>query len=357
MRVLIGDRFGKIIAEVVPEVNSTSWILNGIGKSGIALSTSDPECTEENLQIGNRIYFEFDNGLPPWGGVLELPRDWDGGTVAMTAYTIAQLLKTRRTRKTTSFLEKQVGIIFRDLLVQEESQDPMGITIGSIWKGGHPHWPSYHYKSLWYILDYSLRRLERCDFTFTPYIDNGHIKFRADFYQVAGDDRASSVELIEGRNTAEGLKLREHGEIINSYAAVAEGSTWGSERSVVVAEDRQSIAKYGLREVGQVIPGVSQPSSLEMHARQAIDQYSAPRKLFTLPVVNQEPATFASYGLGDVVSCTLPSFGFHGFEGTVRILGREFDPRSGECDLAVEEPRTINPWIYDEDIEVEEETE
>lgn len=354
MRILIGDRFGKIIAEVVVDVDLTSWILNGVGKSGIALSTSDSKCTEENLQIGNRLYLEFDNGLPAWGGVLDLPREWDGGTVSMTAYTIEQLLKTRKTRKTHAFFERPAGIIFRDLLIQEENEDPMGITIGSIWKGGRPHWPRYHYKSLWYVLDYSIRRMERCDFMFTPYIDNGHIKFRADFYQEAGDDRSASVELIEGKNTAAGLRLREHGKIINSYYAVGEGSTWGPERTVIAARDLESIAKYGLREVGKVIPGVSQSATLVMHARQAIDQYSAPRKLFTLPVVNQEPALFASYGVGDTIGCTLSSFGFNGFQGTVRILGRELDPANGECELVVEEPRAITPWIYDEDIEEEE---
>jgi len=354
MRVIIGDRFGKIIAEIVADVEGVSWVLNSIGKSRITLSTDDPKCTAENLEIGNRIYFEFDNGLPAWGGVLDLPRDWEGGTVSMTAYTIAELLKTRKTRKTHAFYEKSAGVIFRDLLIQEEREDPMGITIGSIWKGGHSHWPRYHYKSLWYVLDYSLRRMERCDFTFTPYLSNGHIRFRADFYQVVGDDLSTSVELLEGKNTASGLKLREHGEIINSYTAVGEGSTWGPERVVIVARDLNSIAKYGLREKGKVIPGVSQTATLTMHARQAIDQYSAPRKLFTLPVLNLEPALFAGYRLGDTIGCTLPSFGFDGFEGTVRVLGREFDPMTGECDLVVEEARAIEPWIYDEDIEEEE---
>lgn len=355
MRALIGDRFGKLIAEVVADVDSLSWILNGIGKSGIALSISDSKTTAENLQIGNRIYLEFENGLPAWGGVLDLPRDWQGGTVSMTAYTIEWLLKTRKTKKTDAFYEQPAGIVFRDLLVQAENEDPLGITIGSIWKGGRPHWPRYHYKSLWYVLDYSLPRMEQCDFTFTPYIANGHIKFRADFYQAAGDDKSQSVELIEGRNIGAGVRLREHGEIINSYHAVGEGSTWGPERSVIAAKDRESIATYGLRQVGKVHPGVSQPATLEMHARRAIDQHSTPRKLFTLPVLSREPATFASYGLGDTIGCTLPSYYFDGFAGPVRVLGREYDPVSGDCELAVEEPRTIEQWVYDEDIEEESE--
>lgn len=356
MRALIGNRFGTIIAEVVGDIGSTSWILNGIGKSGLTLPKSDPKVNEENLRINNRFYLEFDNGLPAWGGILGLPRDWDSGSVAMTAYGIEEALKTRKTRKTDAFYERSAGVIFRELLLQEEKEDPLGITMGAIWTGGQPHWPRYHYKSLWYVLDYSLRRMEICDFRFVPYIDNGTIKFRADLYQVAGDDKSASVELTEGRNTASGLKLREQGQLINSYTAVGEGSTWGPERQVIIARDQASIAKFGLMEIGKVHAGVSQQATLEMHARNALETNSAPRKLFTLPVVDREPATFAAYDLGDTIRATLPSFGFDGFDGDLRVVAREFDPQSGECDLVVEEPRAIDAWIQSEDIDVEEGT-
>ena len=354
MRALIGNRFGTIIAEIVGDIDSTSWILNGIGKSGITLSKDDPMATAENLRINNRLYLEFDNGLPAWGGILGMPRDWDRGTVGMAAYGIEELLKYRKTQKTDAFYERPAGVIFRELLLREEAQDPIGITIGEIWQGGNPHWPRYHYKSLWYVLDYSLRQMEICDFRFIPYIDNGTIKFRANFYQVAGDDKSASVELTEGRNTASGLKLREQGELINSYTAVGEGSTWGPERSVIVAQYQDSIAKYGLMEVGKVHAGVSQQATLEMHARNAINTHAEPRKLFTLPVVDREPAKYAAYDLGDTIRATLPSFGFDGFDGDLRVIGREFDPATGECELVVEEPHTFEPWIQDEDIEVEE---
>jgi hypothetical protein len=356
MRALIGNRFGTIIAEVVGDIDSTSWILNGIGKSGLTLAKSDANVNEETLRINNRIYMEFDNGLPAWGGILAMPRDWTPGTVHMAAYTIEEALKTRHTRKTDAFYERPAGVIFRELLLQEEVEDPLGITIGEIWQGGNPHWPRYHYKSLWYVLDYSLRRMEICDFKFTPYLDNGVIKFRTDFYQVAGDDKSGTVELTEGRNTASGLKLREQGSIINKYTSVSEGSTWGPERSVVIARYNESVAKYGLMEQAKVHAGVSQVATLEMHARNAINTHAEPRKLFTLPVVDQEPARYAAYGLGDTIRATLPSFGFDGFDGTLRVLGREFDPATGECELVVEEPRTFEPLIQDEDIDVEEAT-
>jgi hypothetical protein len=351
MRVLIGDRFGKVLTEVVAGVGPVSWILNGIGKTTLSLALRDAKATEENLRVGNRIYIEMDAGLPVWGGVLDLPRTWRGGTVKATAYTIDYLLQYRCTGKNDSFYERPAGAIFRELLRREEQQDPLGITFGSIWTGGHPHWPRYHYKSLWYVLDYSLQRLEQCDWRFVPYLDDNHIRFRAEFYQVAGTDRSAKLALIEGRNTAEGLELQEQGEVINTHYAVGEGSTWGTERLVVAARDTESVARYGLRESGTVYSGVSVQSTLEMHARDVVNTYSEPRKIFSFEVTNNTPARFAEYDLGDVLACKLPSFGFGGFDGTVRVLARECNPQTGVCKLVVEEPHAVEPWIYSDELE------
>ncbi|MBN1250098.1 MAG: hypothetical protein JXC32_20705 [Anaerolineae bacterium] len=353
VRTLIGDRFGQILTEVQARVESTTWILNGIGRTAISLALSDAKATEENLRIGNRLYLAFDNGLPDWGGVLDMPRNWSHGMVAMTAYELPWLLQWRCTRKNDAFYERPAGLIFRELLRREEEQDPLGITFGSIWMGGHPHWPRYHYKSLWYVLDYSLRRMERCDFRFIPYIDNGRILFRASLYQEAGDDKSASVALVEGRNIAAGFRLAEKGQIINSYYAVGEGSTWGTERVVVAARDNESIATYGLREVGKIHSGVSEQSTLEMHARNALDTNSQPRKIFTLPVTDHEPGLFAAYDLGDTVNAIIPSYGFSGFDGTLRVIAREFNPATGACDLVVEEPHSVEPWVYQDEAEEE----
>lgn len=353
MRILVGDRFGRVLTEIVADVGPVSWILDGIGKTTLTLSTSDPKATEQNLRVGNRVYIEMDHGLPVWGGVIDLPRIWASGTVTVTAYTIVHLLKYRCTGKNDSFYERPAGAIFRELLQREEDQAPLGITIGSVWTGGRPHWPRYHYKSLWYVLDYSLRRLERCDFTFTPYLDDGMIRFRADFYQEAGQDKSASVALIEGRNITAGLRLEEQGPIINAHYAVAEGSTWDSDRLVVAARDTDSVAKYGLRETGAVYSGVSVQGTLEQHAQEVLDTSSEPRRLFSLEATNTEPALYSAYGLGDTVRCMLPSFGFGGYDGTVRILAREYRPDSGVCKLVVEEPHEATAWIYQEDAEEE----
>lgn len=351
MRVRIGNRFGKIIAEVIPGIGPITWTLNGIGKMTLTLATSNSKATETNLQIGNRIYVEFENGLSPWGGIIGLPRTWSGGIISVACYGIEHLLKYRCTEKNHSFYGQPVGAIFQELLLREEQQDPLGIVLGSIWLGGNLHWPRYHYKSLWYVLDYSMRKMERCDYRFVPYLEDNHIKFRADFAQELGTNKITKVSLVEGRNIAAGLQLEEQGAVINAHYAVAEGATWGTERLVIPAKDLESIAKYGLRETGRVYAGTSVPSTLEMYARNELTTNSEPRKIFTLPVTNHEPGMFASYDLGDTIKCVLSSFGFNGFDGDVRVIERTFNPNMSSCDLVVEVPNTPTYWIYSEDVD------
>lgn len=355
MRVLIGDKFGRVLTELTGDVGPVAWVLNGIGRTSVGLGLRDPKAREDYLQIGNRVYLEMDAGLPPWGGVLDLPRQWGGGVVTVSGYGIERLLEFRRTGKNDSFYERSTGEIFRELLRRAEAREPLGIRFGEIWQGGRPHYPRYHYKSLWYVLSYSLPRMERCDFRFVPRLDGDYIRFEARFYQIAGRDLTANVAIVEGRNTAEGLTLTEQGQIINDHAAVAEGQTWGPERTVVLGQDAASRARYGLRETGKVYPGVSVPATLQMHTENVLSENSEPRRIFSLEVTDHAPGRFADYDLGDRIRCVLPSYGFGGYDGTVRVIGREYDPATGRCTLVVEEPNEPVYWIYQDDAETEEE--
>ena len=350
MRVLIGDRFGRILGEITPFLDPLTWVLNEIGKTRITISRHSSDYEETLLRLGNRIYVELDNGLPAWGGVLGLPRSWNSSGVSITCYAIEHLLQYRVTDKNASLYERPAGEIFRLLLKREEEQDPIGIVMGSIWTGGATHYPRYNHENLWDVMDYSIRRMERCDYTFTPYLEEGHIKFRADLFQIAGDDRSAIVALMEGRNAGEVLLIEEQGELVNTHYAISEGSVWDETRMVITGQDKESVAKYGRRETAKVYAGTSMESTLEMQSRNVLRLNSKPRLYFRLPVSNNEPGKFDSYGLGDEIACQLPSFGFDGFDDNVRVLAREFNPDTGNCELVVEVPNEPDYWIYQEDL-------
>jgi len=352
MKVLTGDRFGRILGEITPQIDSLSWILNRAGKTKVIISRKSNDFDPTLLRFGNRIYIDPGNGLPPWGGVFDLPRTWPNYGVVLTCYGIEHQYQTRVTDKNAVFYNRQAGDIFELLILREENKDPMGVTIGAIWKGGSAHGPRYNHISMWDVLDYSIRRMERCDFRFIPYLDSGFIKFRAEFYQIAGANKTSSVAIHEGRNAGAATEVEELGTLINRHYAISEGSVWDQTRLITVVQDQSSISKYGLRETAQVYSGTSMQSTLEMQGRNVIRLNSEARRYFRLPVTNHSPGAFADYDLGDVIGCKLPSFGFSGYDHEVRVLARDFSPSNGTCEILVEEQNEPEYWIYQEDLDV-----
>ena len=350
MKVIIGDKFGKVLGEINPYIDTMSSILNGIGRTKLTISKNSSDFRSDLLQIGNTLYVEMSNGLPPWGGILDLPYVWSDASVSIDCYEITQRFKTRVTDKRASFYGMQAGTIFRLLLTREEDQSPMGLVMGSIWEGGDPHYPVFHHTSIWDALDYTLRQMERCDFTFVPFLEDGYIKFKANFYQIAGEDKTSEAAFAEGRNIGFITNVEERGEIINAHYAIGDGTDWSEDRLVIVTEDLKSIAMYGRRETSVIYSGTSMSSTLTMQGRNVIRLNSQPRVIFRAAVTNNEPGSFSSYDLGDTLACQLPSYGFNGFYDSVRVIAREFNPNNGQCELALEVQNEPEFWIYQEEM-------
>ena len=347
VRVVVANRFGTAIAELPARVISVAWVLNGIGKATIECSAAEPLVTPDTIRPSNRVYLEFDNGLPPWGGVLDLPRVWSGGKVTLPAYTIEHLLRFRLTRRTAAFNGAPVGAAFARLLRDMEAAQPEGVTVGAVWHGGARHYLRYHYKPLWEVFK-KLRALEGCDIVFTPLFVGGQISFQANLYDRAGSDKSNSVMLMEGANVVAPERFEEQGPIVNSVVAAGAGTTWAEERPVVRGRQADSIALYGLRERLEVHSGVTAKGTLEGHARRSVSNTAFPVHRFGLSVVDSEPGPFERYDIGDIVRLVLPSVRW-GYDGLVRIIGREFRPEQGVCRLAVDE------WHEDYLVKVEDE--
>lgn len=345
MRVLVGDRYGKVIGELTVMVGPVSWILNRTGKASLTVNKSLVRDHPDLFQIGNRVLIQFDNGLPEWGGTMELPRTWTTTDVTITCYTIEYLLGFRQTGKNWTFDGVPVGVIFQTLINRTQVYQSLGIGLGQIWGGGAIHSPRYHLKKLLTIFTDSICKMEGCDFAFIPQLSNGVISFMAELYLQRGADNSAGVTLIEDKNIGTDTTMQEQGPIVNHFASAGSGSTWGDERSVIVAEDAGSVRDLGLRESGDIFTGVNQGVTLDRHARTMTRDYAWPSVKLTLSALNKPPAEFERYDIGDIVRLQLPSYGVSGYDHSIRILGREFTPSSGQCSLVVEEPRANEPQI------------
>lgn len=348
IEAFLADRYGNILTTFQPLVSSVTWALNEIGKADFFVSRNSPAFEEEYLQIGNRVFFRFSNGLPPWAGVIALPRGWTQSGVNLTAYTVEYVFKTRYTGRNAAFYRYLAGTIFRFLLEHEEDKDPIGLRRGSIWQGGAPHNPIYHHEAVWTVLTDSIRKMERCDFIFDPFIEDNKVKFKYNLYNEAGDDKSNQRMLVEGRNISTDLLLEEQGEVVNVHYAIGAGATWGPDRPIRVGRVPESVAKYGLRESARVYGGHESLYTLQMFTQNVLETKSEPRAIFTLTSLDKEPAKFATYRLGDKIRCVLPSFRTTGFDNTIRIKAISFNPNTNTCRLAVEVPNDPTYWIYEE---------
>jgi hypothetical protein len=334
----VADRAGRFIAELEPQVGPMSWRLNGVGQITFSLAASDPKAIEDYLQFGNRVLLQFSNGLPEWGGVIDTPRKWTAdGRIECTAYSGEHLLSYRQTDQGRYFSAATVGKIYQALILEANAVAQTGITVGTVWTGGDGHSPEYHYHNLLEIIQDSLtKRLSDADFYVEPGEASGYVTFTAHLYERRGST-LNNVVLMQGQNVAEAT-LTEQGPIVNGWVVVGEGTGWGASRPVsTTAPDMTSMSAYGLRENTEIHAGMSLQTSLDATAENLLAESAYPRNILTVSVVNETPARYADYDVGDIVRLMLHSYGFTPYDHLVRVLTREYDPWTGRCTLVVEE--------------------
>lgn len=340
VRLLIGDRSGSILAELTPDVGPISWRLNGVGEVSFTLPISDSKATESNLRIGNRVLVQFDSGLPEWGGVIDLPRVWNGKTIECSAYSGEFILGFRQTDIGRYFSGATVGSIYRSLILESSSIQSLGIELGTIWLGGDLHSPEYHFDNILDIITNSIcDRLSNADFDVVARESSGKIVFTANLYERKGRTLPEII-LMDGM-TITSAKLIEQGRIVNWWDMAGEGNGWGSDRLVSQDDDDPSQVKYGLRQGSKIYPDVSIQTTLDSHVATAILESKDPHNMFDLTAVDARdpdtdlplPGGFASYGIGDTVRVILPKHGFGGTDSMVRIIAREY--YRGSCTLIV----------------------
>lgn len=335
-RLLVGDRTGRIIAELGGLLESVPWRLNEIGKSVLHLADTEDGATAGNLRHGNRVYVEFDGDLPPWGGILDTPLDWENGIIKCSLYSGGQLWTAGwgETSKELVFNGQTAGHIFRRLIEEGNADGNLGIEAGSIYDGGPGLSLAFHAAP---IIEAVKQIVERTGYEWelAPFIRDGHIRLRANLYERQGKARLGQG-LVEGENVSV-INYSQQGPIINRWTVygadlTGEGDGWAAGRlqsDPAAGYDAASVARYGLRPSSLVLNDEKSQSALDATAAALLAASKAPKHIFSL----RQTAGFASSGLGDTVRLLAHSVEFGGFDGTIRITSRAYDPASKSCEL------------------------
>jgi hypothetical protein len=336
-RVVLFAPGGAQLAEIEPDVQSVAWRLNGVGQAKFTLPWSDPKCTQNNLRYGNRLLIQFNNGLPDWGGVIDLPRGRANGAVTSTAYSGEYLFDWRVTAKGRYFASMAPGYIFKTLLQEQNAKYPIGIDLGEIYEGGMRRTIEYHYHDL--LERYKdLARLSGNDFSVTPEYIAGVLKFKANWHARRGEDKRETIWLLEGTNVTDAA-LDEQGSLANRVITIGQGQTWGTERLDAIVNNLDSRALYDYREYAEVESGVAMQATLQANAEAILAARAWPSHRITISASDSAPARFVDYDVGDILRAMLSIYSPEWiFDAPVRILAREWKP-AGACRLEVEEYR------------------
>lgn len=333
--VIVGDKGGVVLSELAEAtVEQVTWRSNEVGQADIVLPLWDVSRYRSLLQFGNTILLQFDNGLPDWGGIIDTPRSWRPGQFQVTAYSAEYLLALRVSGKNDIYRNQPVGEIWRASLADANQQEWTGLSVATPWFGGDGKDAEYHYKPLLEIARELSSDLSGADFYVTAAETGGHIEFTARFVERRGRD-LEGVALVDGRNITEPV-MEEQGPIMNQWYVVGSGSSWYT-RYVAQARDEVGVNLYRLREQSEIQSQIGNPTMLHAIAEQRLAGASQPGVSVTLAAIDAPPARFADYDVGDSLLVDVPWAGFTGLTGRVRVLGREYQPGSGVCNLVVEE--------------------
>lgn len=336
---LVGDQNGRILTRLQPDIQRVSWRFNATGQAAFQLARTDDKLREEYLRYGNRVLVQFDNGLPPWGGVIGGTVEWGDAAVGFVAYSGEELLFRRLTARRRRFDNASVGAIALALLAEADAVWPTGVRPGRIWSGGPGHFPEYHYKRLGDALHDSLvENLSAEAFDVTAREEKGVIVFELNLYETRGEAK-TQIAFVENQNVAD-VRFRTEDNIVNAWYMAGEGSDWGDDDRVYAeAVDEESIRLFGRREGFEVRSGVIYQTTLDDTIAKRVQETAYPNRVLGLATTDNPPARFGEYDVGDAVMCVLPSYDWRGIRGLYRVLGREFLPEHGVSDLVLEEVR------------------
>ena len=342
--IYVADPTGQVIGELTGALESVTWAIDGYGMATIVIALPAVLASGRLLRFGNRVAIEFANGLPVWGGVIDVPRETAAGSVRVQLYEAAYLLGWRLTGDNDTYLDADarpaanilvnlVGAAFRD----------MSFDVGAA-RGGPPVQTEFHYMTLKAAAE-QLRSIDAdLHYFFRPRQGAGRrVDFELVVYREQYRDDTRRAVLIQGYNLVEWTAL-EQGPIYNEVR-VAPADFLNSDPPAgqagaagVVAGDIDSQQRYGLRQSFVVLPETTGATAGEQAGARAagdIQAYSRPRLRVQGTCLDMSPGRFRDLGIGSGVriEAAVPLM----LSEALTIIGMEFHPATGRLSLVFDD--------------------
>jgi hypothetical protein len=339
-RVRIFTRTGSPVAEFRASVER-SWSIGDEGRAQFDYPTRKTDVMSDYvIQFGNWVLVE-NSQLPPWVGVIDVPRSSGVRTATISAYTPEHMFGFR-VGPTEQVITGPAGLIYENLIGLMNSAEQTIIRPGNIWQGGAQRQETINPVYLSEVVK-RLHEGSGEEYAFRPATDiNGSLLIYADWTALLGTDTGILLHEGKGGGNVESAAtiMLEDGPVYNEILSYGDGATWQTKPQATV-RDETSIGRYGLRQSAQEYSGVTSTTTLQASGAQNLLVTRFTARTFRLNALNVGD-TFSYIGIGNMFTLRLENVGFNlggqGLQTRVRISGMRYDPDiKNKIDLVVQE--------------------
>ena len=348
--IYVGDHEGAIIGELQGALDSVAWRVDGYGTAALLLAPETVEDAPALIEFGNRVLIEFDNGLPPWGGVIDPPLEMATGQARLQLYQAAYMLTWRLTPRAASYEALAAAAVIADLVAAAE----LGIDAGNTLPADEQDEPlsvSFTYETV----AAAVGKARELDPALHWYVEARPstaraVSFRLRMFRDALADHTQQAVLLHGHNLVETTTLNQ-GPIVNEtilaagdadlsvdYAGAGEGSLEGQGGDVNVVRNVASRQRYDLRQEFVTLADVTEdadPGRAYRAAAARSRMMAQPRLRIQGTALNLEPALYRNYGIGSRVMVEMA--GPSPLYKAVTVIGMEFTPGAGTLSLVFDD--------------------
>lgn len=367
--VRVGDRDGRLIGQLFGMLEPVVWRADGYGTATLIIPAETVTDYPYLFNPGNRVRVDFENGLPAWGGVMDVPAETDGRTVRLqlyeAAYTLSWALSGRSmhfggedgARVTAVQVADQIMSYSRHFTAPHVIYDDTGEAVTV----------SFAYENILSALS-RLRSLDAA-LHFHGRLDESaenEILFKMDiFRQGIADDTARAV-FRAGHNLVN-VTAVDGGPLVNTViVATGDAALDPDEETppvvtepipyspyqvaylhgaypgeLVIATATDSAGLYDDREQFVVLSdvmGAEDPGRAVAHAISFLDKHKKPTRRINGTSLNMEPGAWRNVRVGGLVTVEQPLADSVWQRQTMMILGMDYVPSQGTLQLVFSDP-------------------
>ena len=343
-RITIFDHFMRRLVEIEAPTTPRSWILNGYGRCEFSLSTSDPKCTENNLQFGNLVFIEhlpskdetgqIHGKLPDWVGIIMPPRSWDLGVCHVSAYSAESILAFRAMPYVT--VKGTPKTIF-EMIIEHAHERAKNIIIQPGFLDDQPLTFPDDLRTNAYDHINKLTNDAGMDWDVTGEIDEkGDLLLFANLYRKKGIE--TGLVLHNNNTELQSPLLTEQGTPSNQVFGYSQANTAQARQRVEVV-NQDSIDDYGPLQLNQVFIGKHDGTSVRNAAQVRVNERGRPVKIIKRILLDHSNA-FDLVNVGNILTVKDTNVGFYnggfGLDADVRIISMDYNDLSNKTPLNVE---------------------